>query len=124
MGRPRWRNAWWQCRVGSLIHSVAYLPLGVMFLQLIGCALGSGSSPALKKDTRSLQMRPKASVERKVKGPEQPDVRSQVEQPRAEKAFGIVTDRPPRSKEQRSPSEGSLLPPLPAKPPPMGGSGG
>ena len=94
MGRPRWRNPWWQSRVGSLLHSVAYLPLGFMFLQLIGCALGSGSSPALKKDTRSLQMRPKASVERKVKGPEQP------------------------------PSVGSLLPPLPAKPPPMGGSGG
>ena len=95
MGRPGWRNAWWRRGVGSLLHSVAFLPLGFIFLQLIGCALGSASSPALKKDTSSLQMRPKAAVERKAKG-----------------------------SEKQSLSEGSLLPPLPAKPPPMGGSGG
>ena len=95
MGRPGRRNAWWRRGVGSLLHSVAFLPLGFILLQLVGCAPGSASSPVLKKDTRSLQMRPKASVERTIKGPE-----------------------------LRSPSEGSPLPPLPAKPPPMGGSGG
>lgn len=92
MGRPRCRDAWWQCRVGSLIRSLAYLPLGFILLQVIGCAF-LGSSPALKKDARSQQIRPKARVERKVKATEQ------------------------RGSE-------SLLPPLPAKPPPMGGSGG
>jgi hypothetical protein len=81
MGRPRWQHAWWQCRVGSLMRSLAYLPFGFILLQIIGCAF-PGSSPALKKDTRSLQSRPKAGVDRTV------------------------------------------LPPLPAKPPPMGGSGG
>lgn len=94
MGRPGWRNAWWRRGVGSLLHSVAFLPLGFILLQLVGCALGSASSPALKKDTRSPQMRPKAGVERKVKGQEPTHF------------------------------EGSRLPPLPAKPPPMGGSGG
>jgi hypothetical protein len=95
MGRPGWRNAWWRRGVGSLLRSIAFLPLGFVLLQLVGCALGSASSPALKKDTRSLQTRPKAAVERKAKGPE-----------------------------KQSLSERSLLPPLPAKPPPMGGSGG
>ena len=94
MGRPGRRNAWWRRGVGSLLHSVAFLPLGFIFLQLIGCALGSASSPALQKDTRSPQMRPKAGVERKVTGQEPTHL------------------------------EGSRLPPLPAKPPPMGGSGG
>lgn len=95
MGRPGWRNAWWRRGVGSLLRSVAFLPLGFIVLQLIGCALGSGSSSALKKDARSLQMRPKAAVERKAKG-----------------------------LETQSLAQGSLLPPLPTKPPPMGGSGG
>ena len=93
MDRPGGRNAWWR-RVGSRLHSVALLPLGFILLQLVGCALGTASSPALKRDTRSLQMRPEAGVERKVKGQEQ----THLEAPR--------------------------LPPLPAKPPPMGGSGG
>lgn len=94
MGRLGWRNAWWRRGVGSLLHSIAFLPLGFILLQLVGCALGSASSPALKKDTRSPHMRSKAGVERKVKGQEQTHL------------------------------EDSRLPPLPAKPPPMGGSGG
>jgi len=94
MGRPGRRNAWWRRGAGSLLHSVTFLPLGFILLQLIGCALGSASSPALQKDTRSPQMRPKAGVERTVTGQESTHF------------------------------EGSRLPPLPAKPPPMGGSGG
>ena len=94
MGRPGGRNAWWRRGVGSFLHSVAFLPLGCLLLQLVGCAFGSASSPALKKDTRSPQLRPKAGVERTVTGQEQTHF------------------------------EGSRLPPLPAKPPPMGGSGG
>lgn len=124
MGRPRWHNTYRQREEGSLRPSVAFLPLGFIFLQLIGCTLIPGSSAAPKKDLVPTQMRQNAVVERKVKGQEQKDVRPQAEQSQMEKKFGIETDIQPSSQEQQSPSEDSLLPPLPAKPPPMGGSGG
>lgn len=116
----------------SLPYTVALLPLGLILLHLVGCALGPGYGAARKEEPPAAKARVQSLQERKERPPrveqgKQASTESAVaerKQPRREKKSGTVSEKQPDQKGPPSPSGESPLPPAPLKPPNMDGSGG
>lgn len=93
-----------------------FLPLGVILLLMVGCALGPGYGGAPNKD----------SLPGKTRVPPSQESR-QMQRPVGQERNPALEDSTRAKKQQPSgqkPKDDVSLPPTPTKPPAIGGSGG
>lgn len=134
------------------LGQTAFLPIGFILLSSwAGCAMGPGYGAAPRQDSTRTSVQPPsetaplqrtgepekavaregnqrnadpARVEKGNKPASEGNALTQKQPQRKDKKRPVTTPKPPSQKLPPPPSADSSLPPLPSKPPAIGGSGG